>query len=100
MYAKEALLISIKNGNKTVSEFISTLEEEILLQAKEGLRTCEGEITIQARMSDINISDVIEYFQIKEYKVSYNRSLSPFNNSITYKVQLEWEIKSSWINEE
>lgn len=102
MFAKEALLISIKNGNKTISEFISTLETEILFQAKEGFRTCEGEITIQPQLKqpDINISDVIEYFQIKEYKVSYERSQSPFNNAITYKIKLEWEMKSSWINEE
>jgi hypothetical protein len=102
MNAKEALILSIKNSNNTISKFISELEEEIKMQAKQGLRECEGEITIQTQLKqfDINISDVIEYFQIKEYKVSYDRSVSSFNKAITYKIMLEWGMRQSWICEE
>jgi hypothetical protein len=100
MYAKEALMLSIKNSNNTVYEFISVLENEINIQAKKGLRACEGEITIQPQLKefDINISDVINYFQIKEYKVFYERSVSPFNQAITYKIKLEWEMLETWIS--
>lgn len=90
--AKEALMLSLKSGNKRVTELISELEEEVEIRARTGFRCCEKETTTQPQCGgqDINISDVTEYFELLEYTASSNRSQSPFNQAITYSVLLEW----------
>ena len=88
--AKDAILTSLRNSNKQVYEFICILENEIISESHKGNRYCNGEINLQDNVMDINISDVIEYFELLGYEIDFDRSVSAFNQAITYKVKIQW----------
>jgi len=88
--AKDAILTSLRNGNKKVYKFICILENEILVESYKGNRYCNGKTTLQTEVIDINIGDVIEYFELLGYEIDFDRSVSIFNQVITYKVKIQW----------
>jgi len=88
--AKDAILSSLKNGNKKVYEFICILENEILVESYKGNRYCNGETTLQTEVIDINIGDIVEYFELLGYEIDFDRYVSAFNQAITYKVKIQW----------
>jgi len=89
---KDAILTSLRNSNKQVYEFICILENEIISESHKGNRYCNGEFILQNKVEiiDINIGDVIEYFEILGYEIDFDRSISPFNQAITYEVKIQW----------
>ncbi|WCK57054.1 hypothetical protein PP175_28105 (plasmid) [Aneurinibacillus sp. Ricciae_BoGa-3] len=88
--AKEAARISLYNSNERVSSVIYSLESGIKSNAKTGLRTLEDYFVIRKNDDDINIADVIEYFESLGYIVEYEVGISPINGTKTYSIQLKW----------